>query len=341
MYPVSLKSVSASTSPSTRSPSPSRHQSSTTSTASTASSINSPSIESSIMARTSSSTSESHPSSWTTMPEASKSLLPAGAFSSSGPAVELTSTAFALTTCWGKPARASSAAEPGRPNLAPCSALTPRVPPWSRQRTAGCRRSARGCRRSAMCQRRRRRRSPELLRVPIPRAEVRLQEYPEPPTRHPCQVDRCRSQHPNGGRSADGTEPGRDSLPILDESRMEIGGNRYRGQWLIKQFRNRGAVQSGGSARTSDPQLVRTWVIDRSGNWLAAADQSDRRAPVRDARQKVVRAVDRVDVPRAVPSRTLGALLTNHRVVRAKLTQPIGDQPLGGLVGARHYVGDR
>ena len=64
--PVALRSTTASTRPSTRSPSSSRHHSSTTSTASMASSTSSPSIASSTAIRSSSSTSSSQPSSWTT-----------------------------------------------------------------------------------------------------------------------------------------------------------------------------------------------------------------------------------------------------------------------------------
>ena len=78
---------------------------------------------------------------------------------------------------------------------------------------------------------------------------------------------------------------------------MEVSRDRDFGEGLVEQRGHLVPVQCGGRFAPTQPQLIDRWVVDRSQQRSLSVDESDRRAPVRDAGQEVVGTVDGIDVP--------------------------------------------
>jgi hypothetical protein len=94
---------------------------------------------------------------------------------------------------------------------------------------------------------------------------------------------------------------------------------------LVEQRGNRLPVQRGRRLPPTQPKLIDGWVIHRSQQGPVAIDQPDGRAPVWDAREKVVRAVDRIDVPGSAVAGFACTFLPDQPVVWPVLREPATD----------------
>ena len=110
---------------------------------------------------------------------------------------------------------------------------------------------------------------------------------------------------------------------------------------LVEQRGHRLPIQRGGKLPPTQPKLIDGRVVDRSQQRPVGVHQPDRRAPVRDAGQKVVRAVDRIDVPGPAVACLACALLPDQPVVGPVLREPATDAFLGCVVRCGYHVRDR
>ena len=162
-----------------------------------------------------------------------------------------------------------------------------------------------------------------------------------------------RRVRPNPNR-ASGRSPRRRSPPASVRVRRRRAAGAGAGSWpatarpvaASSSGATGGPLQVVGWPVAAQPQLVGQRV-DRPRRAAVAGRRRNRplgqrqgRAPERQAGQKVVGAVHRVDEPGAAAGRC-AALLADQAVGRTQSRSRPDDQLLGGMIGGRHHVGHR
>src|SRR5215831_14062856 len=99
------------------------------------------------------------------------------------------------------------------------------------------------------------------------------------------------------------------------------------------------SVQKGAAAASRREEFIRERVIDDPQHQFSRGDHSHRYAPERNAGQKIVRPVDRVDHPERSRIRVAGAtLLTEKSVPREQVSKTGDDEIFAGTVSLAHMV---